>query len=149
LKEENFLMIQGTKKLVVASILLLALGLLAACGSSNAQEVKVSLGDFSISSATTNFVAGKTYRFVVTNNGKVAHEFMVMPPSSSSTGHSGHDSDDMHSMALAHIENIAVGETKTVEVTFPASIAGQSVELSCQLPGHYEAGMKQTASVGK
>ncbi len=49
---------------------------------------------------------------------------------------------DMDHMALAHIETIAPGETRTVEYTFPSSAAGSHPEFACYLPDHYEAGME-------
>ena len=55
--------------------------------------------------------------------------------------------DEMHKAALAMIDNVAPGETKTVDYTFSAAAVGSHPEFACYLPGHYEAGMKQDVSV--
>ena len=126
---------------------------LAACGGpsgtstekTSSTNVQVSETDFHINSAITSFSPGTAYHFVVTNNGKTVHEFMIMPKSQGSM--SGMQMGDMDKMALASISNINPGETKTLDYTFPFSTAGSYPELACYLPGHYEAGMKQAITV--
>jgi len=51
--------------------------------------------------------------------------------------------DEMHKIALAMIDNVNPGETKTLDYTFTQSNAGKQLEFACHLPGHYEAGMHQ------
>jgi uncharacterized cupredoxin-like copper-binding protein len=126
--------------------------LLAACGSSNgnattsgAVSVQVNETDFKIASSVTSFTPGTAYHFVVTNNGKTAHEFMILPQSEGSM--SGMSMGNMDSMALATIETINPGETKTVDYTFSSSAASSHPEFACYLPGHYEAGMKLEVTV--
>jgi uncharacterized cupredoxin-like copper-binding protein len=108
-------------------------------------SVQVTETDFKIASSVTSFLPGTTYHFVVTNTGKIAHEFMILPKSE------GRMNDmsmgDMDHMALASIDTINPGETKTLDYTFPASAANSHPEFACYLPGHYEAGMKQVVSV--
>jgi uncharacterized cupredoxin-like copper-binding protein len=108
--------------------------------------VPVTLSDFKVSSSTTTFSAGTPYHFVVTNNGKTVHELMVLP---SMEGMGSMSMDDMHKQSLAMIDSIAPGESKTVNITFPSSSVGSSLELACHLPGHYEAGMKLPITVSK
>lgn len=87
---------------------------------------------------TLNVKAGETIRFIVTNAGKLPHEFVVgdrreqqehaeimkkMP-----------DMWHEHGNALT----LAPGETKTL--TWQFAKAG-TIELACHVPGHYEAGM--------
>jgi uncharacterized cupredoxin-like copper-binding protein len=116
---------------------------LAACGSdsasSGAQEVQVTLSEYKIASSVTTFAPGTPYHFVVTINGKVAHEFMIMPMGMNMQGMS---MDDMHKVALHMIDNVAPGETQTFDYTFASSLRGQTFEFACHLPGHYEAGMR-------
>jgi uncharacterized cupredoxin-like copper-binding protein len=131
---------------VGAFLLLLAL---AACGGSTAgtstHSVQVSETDFKIVSSMTSFSSGTPYHFEVTNLGKTAHEFMIMPKPEGSM--SGMQMGTMDQMALASITSILPGETKTLDYTFPSSAAGSQPELACYLPGHYEAGMKQEVTV--
>ena len=101
--------------------------------------MQVTLSEFKITSSVTAFAPGTSYHFVVTNNGKVAHEFMIMPMGMNMQHMS---MDEMHKVALHMIDNVAPGETKTFDYTFNQSIAGQNFEFACHLPGHYEAGMR-------
>lgn len=129
--------------------------LLVACGGSaptqssapaGAQTVEITERDFAIQTSLSTFKPGVPYHFVITNQGMVAHEFVIMPHSMGSMGQ--HMSmDEMHHMALAMVENIPPGATVTLDYTFPRSAAGSHPELACFLPGHYEAGMKLAVSV--
>lgn len=67
----------------ITVVMVAAVLLLTACGGQSASdsgEVKITLTDFGIESSVTEFKAGVPYRFVVTNEGLVEHEFMLMPP---------------------------------------------------------------------
>lgn len=108
-------------------------------------SVQVTLSEYRITSSVTSFTAGTAYHFVVTNNGKLAHEFMIAP----SNMMPGMSMDEMHKMAVAVIDMLAPGETKTIDVTFPPADAGKPLELACHMPGHYEAGMKKGITVVK
>ena len=123
--------------------------ILAACGGGTgpgSQEVQVTLSEFKVTSSVTTLSPGTSYHFVVTNNGQVPHEFMIMPEGMNMTGMS---MDEMHKMALAMIDNVAPGQTKTIDYTFASSNPGQNFEFACHLPGHYEAGMKLPITVNK
>jgi uncharacterized cupredoxin-like copper-binding protein len=132
----------------------LVLLLLSACGgredgtatpAANAVQVQVKEADFTINSSVTSFTPGTTYRFVVTNSGATTHEFMIMPKAEGTM--SGMPMGEMDKMALASIDTINPGETKTLDYTFPSSAANSHPQLVCYLPGHYEAGMKQDVTV--
>lgn len=132
----------------------LALLLLSACGgregstatpSTNAVQVQVKETDFAISSSVTSFTPGTAYHFVVTNSGATTHEFMLMPKAEGNMN--GMPMGEMDKMALASIDTINPGETKTLNYTFPSSAANSHPQLVCYLPGHYEAGMKQNVTV--
>lgn len=130
--------------------------LLVACGGTNgtstssattseAPSVHITETDFHIASSVTDFVPGRRYHFVITNQGQTAHEFMIMPKSEGAMN--GMTMGDMDRMALAMIETINPSEAKTLDYTFPSSAAGSHPELACYFPGHYEAGMKLGVSV--
>ena len=137
-------------RVIFGSLLILSLVVLSACGgsssSSGSQDVPVTLSDFKVSAPTTTFSAGTHYHFVVTNNGMMTHEFMIFP---SMAGMGSMSMDDMHKQSLVMIDSIAPGGSKTVDVTFPPSSIGSSLELACHLPGHYEAGMKLPITINK
>src|SRR6266516_1846227 len=75
--------------------------------------VQVTETEFTINSSLTSFRPGISYRFVVHNLGKTAHEFMMMPKAEGAM--SGMSMEEMDRLALARIETIAPGETKTVD----------------------------------
>jgi uncharacterized cupredoxin-like copper-binding protein len=136
----------------IIGLFMLALLLLAACGgredstsSTSAVQVQVKEADFTISSSVTSFTPGTSYHFVVTNNGATTHEFMIMPKAEGNM--SGMPMGKMDKMALASIDTINPGETKTLDYTFPSSAANSHPQFVCYLPGHYEAGMKQDVTV--
>ncbi len=91
----------------LAAVLTLFVVVLAACGNSSSpsgsQEVQVTLSEYKITSSLTTFTPGTSYHFVVTNQGQVAHEFMIMPMGMNMQGMS---MDDMHKVALHMIDRI-------------------------------------------
>jgi uncharacterized cupredoxin-like copper-binding protein len=107
-------------------------------GSSPSQQVKVELTDFRIASSVTSFSPNTQYHFVITNNGKVVHEFMIMPKATPTMGNMG----NMDKSSLAYAENIAPGGTRTLDYMFASSMSGSHPEFACYYPGHYGAGMK-------
>lgn len=130
--------------LALGLFLTILISVLTACGSTAAAvppvpsgytEVQVTLSDFKIASSTTTFTAGKPYYFVITNTGAVTHEFMIMLP-----GMGGH-MKTLDKMSFAAIENIAPGETKTLEFTFVHTPSPQHLEFSCHYADHYARGM--------
>jgi uncharacterized cupredoxin-like copper-binding protein len=119
----------------------MALGL-SACGPPPPVQVDVTLSDFQITSSQTDFKAGQTYEFVISNEGAVNHEFMVMEPlAMDSMGMSMEEMDEM-ALLMVEEEELSPGETVTVEYTFPASASDGNLEFSCHVEGHYEQGMK-------
>lgn len=139
------------------SVFTIALLLLTACGGSapsvnedGSINVDVTLTDFKIESSVTTFESGKTYRFTITNDGLVPHEFVISEPLMGMEGEA-HNDDDAHGedeMEMKH-EGLVVevgedvlqpGVTITVDATFPEHVDGE-LEFACHTEGHYEAGM--------
>jgi len=100
--------------------------------------VQVTETEFHIASSVTTFSPGTTYHFVVTNNGQTAHEFMIMPKAMGPL----ENMSTMDKRALAYVENIVPGQTKSFDYTFSSSTAHSHPEFACYYPGHYEAGME-------
>ena len=135
-------------KMSLFAVLGLIVLALAACGgtsSGNSNQVNVSLSDFKVQSSQTTFVPGQTYHFVVTNDGNTNHEFMVMTPMNTDMN----GMQQMDKMALYYIssDQLPSKASKSFDYTFPSSAAQQSLEFSCHLPGHYEAGMRLSITV--
>ena len=83
--------------------------------------------------------AGETVRFIVTNKGRLTHEFTI--------GDAGEQAEHekemqrMDGMVMPDESNaitLKPGETKTLVWTFGKEPV---VEFACHVPGHYEAGM--------
>jgi uncharacterized cupredoxin-like copper-binding protein len=109
--------------LVLGAILLVLAGCSTIASTSTALVVHVTLSDQQISADHSTFTPGQPYHFVVTNTGRVAHQFMMTPR--------GWDYDHMsmgerHHVALYMYDQVAPGTTRTFDYTFPASAVGQS-----------------------
>jgi len=127
--------------------LLLAGLLLTACGGQGARdtvEVQISLTEFGIQSSLTDFETGIPYHFVVTNEGQVEHEFMIMPPLTQDEMGMHMDMAELDEMALAMIEasDLPAGVTASFDLTFTDPASAGTLEFACHTPGHYEANMK-------
>lgn len=135
--------------LITLSMLLIACG--APAPSTNPDgsiNVEVTLTDFRIESSLNTFEAGKTYRFTVTNNGAIAHEFAIAEPLEGGTVH-GTDMDSMHGGLILAVEetDLTPGATVSVDATFSDHIPDKGLEFACHTDGHYEAGMQLPISV--
>lgn len=92
---------------------------------------------------------GETIRFVVHNAGRIAHEFSI----GDRHAHKAHAAM-MKSMPGMHHEDsettvmVEPGKTKTLIWKFDKQPTGP-LEIACNIPGHYEAGMKAPVSLGR
>jgi uncharacterized cupredoxin-like copper-binding protein len=118
----------------------------APAASGNGTTVNVTLADNTITPSTTTFKVGVPYTFVITNNGRHAHNFNINPPVSV-TG----SLDASLSKALLAVpqEKLAQGTSTSVTFTFPDSAAGQLLEFSCLIRQHYQDGMHVDITVTK
>ena len=128
---------------------------LAACGGSSStastttgatasdSTIKIPIGDFYVHSQQTTFVSGVHYHFVVYNEGKHHHDFLIMHPMTTETT----VMDDVYKQSLSYIYNIAPGETKTLDFVFDHTAPAGVLEFSCHYGGHWEAGMHQAIVV--
>lgn len=131
------------RRLFVLTISVLMFSLISACSNASSSgtepvEVKVTAGDFYFKSSLTSFEQGVPYHFVVTNEGSVPHEFMILKPMPTTS-----DMEEMDQQALAHIEedDLQPGQTASVDYTFTQAYPSGTLEFSCHLPAHYEQGM--------
>ncbi len=84
---------------------------------------------------------GDVVRFVVTNKGDIPHEFSVGDaPTQRAHALMMQKMPDMKHENDATAITLEPGETKELIWNFNAPING-AIELACQMPGHYEAGM--------
>jgi len=110
----------------------------------NGTQVDVTLADNTIDSSVTTFQVGVPYTFVIRNAGRHAHNFNINPPVSVA----GSLDAALNSALLAVPQDqLGVGDSVTVDFTFPDSAAGQLLEFSCLIRKHYEDGMKVDITV--
>lgn len=87
---------------------------------------------------------GETIKFVITNHGKLPHEFMI----GDEAAQEAHEKEMQSMKDMVHADPNAVsikpGETKTLVWKFGG--AG-TLEFGCHVPGHYAAGMVGTIRV--
>lgn len=92
--------------------------------------------------------AGETVRFIVTNTGKIRHEFVI-----GDAAEQHEHEKEMQGMPAGMVMpdeangiSLAPGETKSIVWQF----AGPgTIELACHEPGHFEAGMLSRVIVKK
>lgn len=98
-------------------------------------------GEMRFLHAPLNIKQGDVVKFVVTNKGAIDHEFSVGDsPSQRAHALMMEKMPDMQHENDATAISLAPGETKELIWAFSKPIKG-SIELACQMPGHYQAGM--------
>lgn len=112
---------------------------------SPATRIEVRLADtLTIEPATIRVPAGVPVTFVVTNAGRVDHEFFL----GDEAAQAEHEREMQSMGGMTHDEPmgiaVAPGVTKELTVTFPA--AG-TILAGCHVAGHYAAGMKATVEI--
>lgn len=136
--------------LLITTVLIASSLILSACGPSTNPDgsvnVEVTLTDFGIESTVDTFEVGVPYHFIITNEGAVNHELMIMEPMMEGMEM---DMEEMDAMALAYVEEdeLPPGATQTLDYTFTAAAPAGSLEFDCHIEGHYEAGMKLPITV--
>ena len=101
--------------------------------------ITISAEDIKFSPAQLTVRAGETVKFVITNHGKLPHEFVI-----GATAEQQEHEQEMQSMGtMEHTDPNAVslkpGETKTLTWKF----GGPGMfQYGCHVPGHYAAGMR-------
>lgn len=109
-------------------------------------QVDVTLADNTIETNMTAFQVGVPYTFVITNTGQRAHNFNINPP----VAVAGSMEQALDSALLVvPQEQLAPGQTATVEFTFPDTASGQLLEFSCLIRRHYDDGMRVDIAVSE
>lgn len=108
------------------------------------RTIKITALDIKYDKPAIQVKAGETIKFVVTNTGKLRHEFMIGDP----------EEQRQHAEMMkqmpgmvhedANMLTLEPGETKSLVWHFTK--AGK-LEVACHIAGHYEAGMKSQVVV--
>ena len=140
-------------KFSLLGMLLLAFLPLAQAGSMPAPEktkpneriIRITALDIRFDKTQLSARSGETVRFIVTNKGRLTHEFTI----GDAKEQAEHEKEmqRMDGKVMPDEPNamtLKPGETKTLIWTFGPK---QVVEFACHVPGHYAAGMMGKISV--
>ena len=151
--------------LIVTLAVFLAFQAPGAVRGAGAQQLTITLGDFSITPQKITLEAGVPAEITLVNKGTVVHELMVYPmPKPGLSGTKLHEWAEDNSYFKGLEVSVASGPGIQVERKGPSIVdievaAGRSTvvkftpakagvfEMSCQVPGHYEIGMKGTLTI--
>ena len=112
-------------------------------------EIHDADGDLRFVHPPMSIKQGDVVKFVVTNKGSGDHEFSVGDsPSQRAHALMMEKMPDMKHDKDATAVSLAPGETKELIWAFTKPIKGQ-IELACQVPGHYQAGMVTKVKMAK
>lgn len=110
------------------------------------RTIKITALDIKYDKPEIQIKAGETIKFVVTNTGKLRHEFMI----GDMEGQRQHAEMMKQMPDMVHEDantlTLEPGETKSLVWQFTK--AGK-LEVACHIPGHYEAGMKSRVVVAR
>ncbi len=120
--------------IVAVAVVAVSVGALTAGGVTSKPLVAVQVDEFSVFPGTQGAPTGKV-RFVVTNIGKVKHEFVVLKTNKPAGNLlKGNEADEAG--AVGEIGGVPPGQARTLNLTLkPGHYA-----LICNLPGHYRTG---------
>jgi len=128
----------GSTLVVTASVALSA----GALGASGGGTSKVALREWAVAPAPASATAGKI-TFVVKNNGKTKHEFVVIKTDLAPAKLPVKKGRASEKGAKGEIGDLPAGSTKRLTLTLPK---GKYV-LICNLTGHYQAGQRAAFTV--
>jgi uncharacterized cupredoxin-like copper-binding protein len=115
-------------------VLAVSIGVVTAGGVTSKPLVAVQVDEFSVFPGTQGAPKGKV-RFVVTNIGKVEHEFVVLRTNKPAGNLlKGKEADE--SGNVGEIGGVPPGQARTLNLTLKAG----HYALICNLPGHYKTG---------
>ncbi len=107
------------------------------------RTVKISAADIHFDRKRVEVAAGETVRFVVTNTGNTMHDFTLGTPAVQ-RAHRREMAELMSQGGMRHHDDpnavmLKPGETKALTWTFEKT---ETFLFGCNVPGHFEAGMK-------
>lgn len=120
-------------------------------GAKPARTVDITMGDATFTPAHLAVKAGEAVRFVVTNTSSIAHDF-TLGDTATQTAHRQEMADAMQAGHEAHQHHdgnaitVQPGTTQTLAWLFTKPGV---FEYDCNIPGHFEAGMKGTITVSQ
>lgn len=141
----------GRARRSMAVVMVLALGVLSACGGGGGNKVDATLSDFKVTLAQSDADAGEV-TFSIKNDGPSVHEFVIfktdlapdqLPMTEDEDGIPIVDEEGAGVEHIDEVEDVASGSTEELKATLAA---GKYV-LICNLPAHYQQGMHAPLTV--
>lgn len=112
------------------------------------RTVEITMGDLSFTPASLDVRAGETIRFVITNKSAIDHDF-TLGDTKTQIAHRAEMLEAMKNGEMHHGDDpnaVVVKAGQRRELIWTFSRAGR-LEYDCNVPGHYEAGMKGVITV--
>jgi uncharacterized cupredoxin-like copper-binding protein len=127
------------RRLSFAIVALCLTAMLAACGGASAPSTTLSVitTDFTFSPNTFTVPAGQTISLSITNNGAVAHSFIIMKAGMQVKDHFA-DADP----ASIYWKQAPIPPGNSMKTTFTAPTGPGEYQIVCGVSGHFEAGME-------
>lgn len=110
------------------------------------RTIKVTALDIKYDKPRIEVKAGETIKFIVTNAGKLRHEFII--GDAEEQKQHAEMMKQMPDMVHEDANTITLEPGETKNLVWQFSKAGK-LEVACHIPGHYEAGMKSQVVVGR
>jgi uncharacterized cupredoxin-like copper-binding protein len=101
--------------------------------------ITVTLTDATPTASATTFRAGVSYRFVVTNQGKVPHQFWLTPQGMQQIMQQM-PMEQWQQRLLYTSQTIPPGMTTSFDFTFTTPMVQQQLAFTCYTPSGYSAG---------
>ncbi|MDP9495141.1 MAG: cupredoxin domain-containing protein [Actinomycetota bacterium] len=120
---------------------------IASCGSDEAStDLEVTTTDFQFAPTSWTVPAGEEISIVITNDGSVLHEWVLMQPGVTIDSEADLPETEEELLAdFVYVEDeVDAGATKTLTFTAPA--AG-TYQVICAIETHFDAGMEGTLTV--
>jgi|GEM_PF-196527 len=114
--------------------------------SNVSRSIEVEAGDnMRFTHEPFNIKEGETIKFIVTNKGAIAHEFSIGTKNEHvSHGKMMMENPNMHHGPGGASITVKPGSTETLIWTFDKA---WEIEVACNIPGHYEAGMHSPINI--
>jgi uncharacterized cupredoxin-like copper-binding protein len=113
------------------------------------RTVQLTMGDMNFDPASVQVGVGATIRFVVTNKSEIEHDFTI-GDGETQTAHRAEMAEALEKGEMEHGDDpnaVLVDAGESRELLWKFTRAG-SFEFDCNIPGHYEAGMRGVITVG-
>jgi uncharacterized cupredoxin-like copper-binding protein len=110
------------------------------------RTIKITALDMKYDKPEIRVKAGETIKFVVTNTGKLRHEFMI--GDMEEQRQHAEMMKQMPDMVHEDASTLTLEPGATKSLVWQFTKAGK-LEVACHIPGHYEAGMRSQVVVGR